>query len=290
MYKQDKITYYMFNETTLDPEESNRHHKILRENVVDTPSGRLTTLTFKQVLQSFGVKNWNGRIYTQDVVMKALSSNPLIQNDLNNHAWVGEFGHPDLTNAKNAMQRQMTLFPPNCCWTIDKYWVEGNLLMGECTTWSGLYGDVLRDRILTGHPSQSSSRAIGGVDSKGSVLPGYMIITYDSVERASHKEAMQVKGSEKVNSFSIPSGNSMNESTTSFNLAGGGNNEFVNYLLSENANKQQLSMLCDTLKLDYDSMVMTENSIKFTTINESTLTTVEIPIRQMVHAEYYNLF
>ena len=287
---KEKITYFLINETTADEDTTMKHREILHENTIDTPNGKLWTLTFKQVLQSFGTRNWNGRIYSKDVVMKALDSNPLIQNDIKTKTWCGEYGHPIIEKGMNELARQMTIFPPNACWRINKYWVEGNLLLGECETIAGGYGDILRDRIITGMPAMSSSRAIGGVDKNGNVIGGYNLVTFDSVIRPSHKEALAINGSNVVNTFPIPTGqaNTMAESAVMIDYTK--SNEFAEYLLSESANQKQISMLCDTFNLNYDSMTITESAIKFTSTTGDTKTTVSIPIRQMIDAEYYNLF
>lgn len=287
MIKTEPIQYYLLNETTVDEETTMKHREILHENIVDTPGGKLWTITFKQVLQSFGVRNWNGRIYDKDTVVKALDSNPLIQTDIKNDTWLGEYGHPIIEKGMNELARQMTIFPPNACWKISKYWVEGNILMGECTTLSGGYGDILRDRIITGLPAMASSRAIGGVDKSGHVLPGYAPICWDSVVRPSHKEAYMV-GNYQTNTFQIPTGNSMTESAVAVNpIEDPG---FADFLLSESSSKQQINMLCDTFKLDYDSMVITESAVKFTQVNGLNKTTINIPLRNLINAEYYNLF
>lgn len=286
---KEKVTYFLINETTADESITQKNREILHENVIDTPGGKLWTLTWKQVLQSFGVRNWNGRIYDKDTVVKALDTNPLIQTDLKNDTWLGEYGHPIIEKGMNELARQMTLFPPNACWKVSKYWVEGNLLMGEVTSLSGGYGDVLRDRVITGLPAMSSSRAIGGVDKSGHVLPGYTPLYFDSVVRPSHKEAYEVKGNEKVNEFPIPTGqrNTMTESAVAFDY---NDPAFASYILSESATRQQISVLCETMNLDYDSMVINESNIRLTKIEDGTKTTVIIPIRQMINAEYYNLF
>lgn len=287
MIKTEPIQYYLLNETTVDEETTMKHREILHENVIDTPGGKLWTLTFKQVLQSFGVRNWNGRIYDKDTVVKALDSNPLIQTDLKNDTWCGEYGHPIIEKGMNELARQMTIFPPNICWKISKYWVEGNLLMGECTTLSGGYGDMARDRIITGLPAMASSRAIGGVDKNGHVLPGYAPVTWDLVCRPSHKEAYMV-GNYQTNTFQIPTGNTMTESAVAVNpIEDPG---FADFLLSESSSKQQINMLCDTFKLDYDSMVITESAVKFTRVDGLNKTTINIPLRNLINAEYYNLF
>ena len=287
---KEKVTYYLFNETTVDEDTTMKHREILHENITETPGGKLWTLTWKQVLQSFGTRNWNGRIYDKDTVVNALDKNPLIQTDIKNGTWLGEYGHPIIEKGMNELARQMTIFPPNACWKIGKYWVEGNLLMGEVTSIAGGYGDMLRDRIITGLPAMASSRAVGGVDKSGHVLPGYAPITWDSVIRPSHKEAYEVSGTQRVNEFPIPTGqkNSMTESAMMFDPTN--DSSFANFLLSESSSRQQIGILCDTFKLDYDSMVITENAVKLTRIDEGSKTTVSIPIRQLINAEYYNLF
>ena len=293
MMRVDPTNFYFLSETLVDPNLAAEKLEILHENTVDRNGVKLFTLTFKQVLQDFGVRNWNGRIYTSGIVMKGLDTNPLIQNDIKEGTWAGEYGHPIIEKGMNEMARQMTIFPPNACWTINKYWQEGNLLMGECTTLSGGYGDMVRDRILTKFPAMASSRAIGGCDKSGNVLPGYMPITFDCVIRPSHKAAYMVKGTEAINDYSsVPAaqGNTMSESAVAFDYK---NNESVkNFLLSEATSKQQISMLCDTLHLDYDSMAITENAIVFKSLDENTMSmrTVTIPLRNMINAEYYNLF
>lgn len=286
-----KCKYYFLNQTVVDPDVALKHREILEENVVTTPAGlRLFTLTFKQVLQDFGVRNWNSRIYTDDIVIGGLDKNPLIQHDIKMGTWTGEYGHPIIEKGMNELARQMTIFPPNACWTINKYWKEGNLLMGECTTLSGGYGDIVRDRILTNYPAMASSRAIGGVDSTGRVLPGYTPITFDCVIRPSHKVAYMVNGSETTNEFPIMTGqkNTMTESAVQVDYMN--DPAFKDFLLSESSSKQQISMLCDAFQLDYNSMTITENSVMLESVNGLERNTVVIPLNQLVTAEYWNLF
>ena len=173
-----KAEYYLINESHVDPDTALKHREILHENIVTTPNGnKLMTVTFKQVLQDFGVRNWNGRIYDKDIVMKAITSNPLLQWDFEHHSLCGEAGHPLIEKGMNELARQMTVDPKLSCWQIERPWTEGNLLMSECTTLAGGYGDMVMNRILTGYPAQASSRAIGGVDKQGHVMVGYNIIT-----------------------------------------------------------------------------------------------------------------
>lgn len=283
------VQYCVLHETLVDPELAEKKREVISENVITGPTGnKLYTITYKQVLQSFGVRNWNGRIYDKPVTMKALDSNPLIQNDIKMRSWTAEYGHPLIEKGMNELARQMTVFPPNACNTINKYWDEGNLLMGECTTLAGGYGEILRDRILTGYPAMASSRAIGGMDKNGKVLPGYTIVTFDTVIRPSHKEAYQVKGSETVNNFSAAPGNTMTESAIAVDVTK--DPSFANFLLSESSSKEQIDVLCEALGLDYSSLYIDGKNAKMQRITESSVDTVVIPISTLVNASYYHLF
>ncbi len=287
-----KPDYYILNQTLVDPDVAMKHREIISESAIDSPSGcKLFTVTFKQVLQDFGVRNWNGRNYSDKIVMNALNSNPLIQHDLKMKTWTGEYGHPLIEKGMNELARQMTIFPPNACWTINKYWQEGNLLMGECTTLAGGYGDMVRDRILTNYPAMASSRAIGGTDKSGNVLPGYTPITFDCVIRPSHKVAYQVKGSETVNEFPIttPTKNTMSESAVMINPE---NSEALKqFLLDESATRVQICTVCEALGLNADSMVIEENAVKISRMNEDgSMETLIMPLQKLVNASYYNLF
>ena len=286
----EKAKYYIIHQTLVDPDVAMKNRKIISENAFSSNGVNLLTLTFTQVLQDFGVRNWNGRVYSQDIVMKGLNNNPLVQHDLKMHTWTGEYGHPIITKGMNEVARQMTIFPPNACWTIDKYWVEGNYLLGECTTLAGGYGDMVRDRILTNYPAQASSRAIGGIDASGNVLPNYTPITFDCVIRPSHKTAYMQKDTVHENLFTIPTGeqNTMSESVISYDFTK--DPSFGNFLLAENTSKYQIEMLCETFKLDVNSMKIDKKNVTFETLTENGVDKVVIPLNQLINAEYYNLF
>ena len=287
--KNETIEYYLLNETLVDEETNAKHHRIISENVVtDNLGRRILTLTFRQVLQSANVRNWNGRIYGDQDITRSIQSNPLIQHDLKMGTWGGEYGHPIIEKGMNELARQMTLWPPAVCWIVKNPHMEGNLLIGECTTTAGGYGDMVRDRILSGVPAMASSRAIGGVDKNGRVLPGYTLCYIDCVFRPSHKEAYMEQGSVKVNNFNVPSGNTMSESAIKIDVLN--DTGFKNFLLSESVSRDKISMVCDTLKLDYDSMVISENALKITRIDGTNKQTIVMPLNKLVGAEYWRLF
>lgn len=75
------VTYCVLHETLVDLDLAMEKRKVISENVTTAPDGKkLFTLTYNQVLQSFAVRNWNGRIYEKNNTMHSLDSNPLIQN------------------------------------------------------------------------------------------------------------------------------------------------------------------------------------------------------------------
>ena len=280
--------YYYLNQTCVDEDTARKHLAPIGESVVSIGGKDYTTLTYKQVLQSFGQQNWNGRTYVLQDTVNALNSNPLIQHDIANKSWAVEYGHPILEKGMNELQRQMTILPERSCNTINKYWTEGNLLMGESTTLYGGWGEVLMGRILTKFPAMASSRAVGGMDKNGRVLPGYTIVTFDTVIRPSHKEAYHINKSEIVNSFAAPVGNTMSECVMKLDIAK--DEAFKNFVLSESAGSGRVERVLETLGLDYSSIAIDGKNLKIKKINESSINTVFIPLRKIVSMEYHNLF
>lgn len=287
MLKSEKISYMLINETIVSEDTNRKFTKILHENLSGVGNHSIFTITFRQLLSECNARNWNGRVYKVADMWNAFDKNPLIQNDLSHGGLPGEYGHPLIEKGQNELQRQMTIFPPNVCWMINNIHMEGNLVFGDCTTVAGGYGDMMRDRALSGVMPMASTRAIGGVDSSGNVLPGFTMITVDGVFRPSSKTAYADMSTLKVNDFKIPSGNSMSESAVPFDHT---SESFKNFLLSESSSKHQINMLCDTMKLDYNSMSVNGNAVTIKRMNEDSIDTLVIPLNRLVNAEYYNLF
>lgn len=285
MIHSEKIEYLLINETVVDPEVSRKGHQILRENVTEVNGTKLWTLTFRQILSEINAKNWNGRTYTD--LMGPIKNNPLIQRDLEIDQWMGEFGHPIAEKGQNELVRQLTIYPPNTCWKISDPHMEGNFLVSTNTTLSGSWGDVVRDRAVTGNPPLASTRAIGGCDSRGNVLPGLQLITADCVYRASSKNAVAKADSYQVNNYTTPIGNSMSESAVPIDLK---SESFKDFLLTEAVSRDKIAMVCDTLKVDYDSMELTENALRIVQINGNTKNTIVMPISKLVGASHHVLF
>lgn len=288
MISHDKIEYLMINETTASPEITEKNFRILDENIQGIGDHKIFTISFRQVLSETDTKNFNGRNYRGKDMWNAWSTNPLIQRDLTKGCGCsGEFGHPAIQKGTNELARQMTIDPKNVCWRITKAWMEGNIMMGDCTTVAGGWGDVLRDRALSGVPPMASSRAIGGCDANGNVLPGFTLVTFDAVERPSAHNAYADMSTVKLNTYGLPQGNSMSESAVAINIQSKG---FKDFLLTESVSRDKICRVCDTLNLDYDSMVITESSIKISKITDNNRTTIVMPLHKVIGVNHHCLF
>ena len=293
----EHVEYYMISETMADPYEAEKCFRIVNEEAVNIGGLTLFTLNFDILMSEFMRRNWNGRNYDKDVFMKALDGNPLIQHDMHGNpygksTWQGEYGHPDLKgyNTKQAMARQMTIDPKLASHVINKYWADGNKLYGNWTTVAGGYGEIFRNRILTGIPAMASTRSVGGVDSRGNVMPGLVVITVDSVIRPSSQDGYMVKGSDKIKPFNINMGGStnvMSEAATTIDIHDDGVKDF---LLTESVSKDKINMLCDALDIDADTMVLSEGAIHYQKIDGNTKSTIIMPLNKVLETEMHNIF
>lgn len=181
---RESFPIYFILEAAVNPEDIKT--EILRENTIQTATGeKVKTITTDSTLQSFDIINWNKRIYPALVVMDGLDTNPMIQNDIRMKQWAGEYGHPDSTD----MARQSQIKPDMTSHFIDNYRREGNLLKGHVTSAPCGYGLDIYNLAMAGRPWAFSLRAFGGVDSNNTAIRPLRVITYDFVNRPSHKEA-----------------------------------------------------------------------------------------------------
>lgn len=98
-----------------------------------------------------------------------------------------------------------------------------------------------------------------------------------------------VPDSQRVNEFIIPTGqmNTMSESAVALSPD---NEELKQFLLTESVTSEQLHKVCDALDIDADTIVITENSVKVTRMNEDGKQTIIMPLQKLVGASYYHLF
>ena len=159
--------------------------------------GNLFFLRFTTVLQSLNCNNRNRRNYNKDAMVKALNSEEISELIANNK-WHCETGHPITDN----INRIATIDGTKTCCMIKKWWIEGDLVMGEVETLAdGMLGTALAGKMLQGMNPSFSLRALARLEKKGGisyVTTPPRIITYDEVYLPSHKEAYGRPGVKKV--------------------------------------------------------------------------------------------
>ena len=286
--KLEDLKLVLVNETLVDQDLAMKHRKVLSETSVEVGGEKHTIVKYKQVLQSFtepggSKRNWNGRGYTQKLVVGHLDRNPIIQHEIANKTWLAEYGHPYEPIKEAALGRQNLIDPKFISNKINKYWVEGDLLLGECETLAESWGKVLTARILTNLPAMASLRSIGRMGAAGMVLEeGFWITTFDTVVRPSHKEAMQASKAEIIVPHHI-----MNESITEIDLT---SEQAKNFILSESA--RQIEMIGTVGNFDPKTIKVTNEHITMQRLSSNglQLETIYIPLKVLVGTNYHQLF
>jgi len=147
------------------------------------------TIEFIAVLQEADKPNRNGRIYSKDVLQKALQS-AYIQERLATDSFYGEAGHP----LDTSVQRQMTVDLRNVAFLIKEFWWEGDLLKARIETADTAVGHDMKGLIEQGSKVAFSLRAQGNVRTNPvtglvEVEDGLQICSYDWVQNPSHAKA-----------------------------------------------------------------------------------------------------
>lgn len=163
-----------------------RNYKILSEDgVFGSPTYKVE---FTTVLQTFGDKNRNNRVYSADCAKEIYNqANSLISEN----KFIGELDHP----VGEGMERESRIHLKTVSHRFTKVWLEGDTLHGKGYTLPTPYGmtmaSLLKENINLGF----SLRAIGfnvkkQHDGTMIVNPPLMLITYDCVATPSHKKAV----------------------------------------------------------------------------------------------------
>lgn len=156
------------------------------KNIQKTPLG---TIRFVAVLQEANRVNRNKRIYPKDVLVEALNS-AYVQEKIKTHSFFGEAGHP----LDPSLSRQTTVLQTNLAFLVERFWWEGDLLMGLCETANTAVGRDMAGLIEQGSRVAFSLRAQGGVSKDpitgaSKVDHGMQMIAYDWVITPSHDKA-----------------------------------------------------------------------------------------------------
>lgn len=172
-------------------------------------------LIFDAVLQSFGVKNRNARMYIAENIMNCINTDPYIQSQLRQNSWMGEIDHPApiYQGQELTMQRIANPDPKLTSHYIRKPHLNGNLLEATIQTdSSNENGMNMAIKIVDGKIIPCfSARVLGALKTESAAVPVVNVrklITYDWVLYPSHPEAMA-----KINQPVMESVNDLQDQT-----------------------------------------------------------------------------
>ncbi len=175
------------------PESAEKDFELLEVN--DKNSSNF--LRFRTCLQTFGIRNFNGRLWLPWHIREMLKT-CRIYKKMEDGVWVGEDGHPIPPTGELSMARILTIDPDRTCHRIIKLdWENENKLCGIVETLDdgvGGHGYKFMKNILQGIKPAFSLRSIvpqrknrdGTIDVLG---PG-KLVCYDRVYNPSHEEAV----------------------------------------------------------------------------------------------------
>ena len=233
-------------------------------DVIDRES--LFYVKFVTVLQEFNAENRNRRTYYKDPMWESLNL-PHLQELRAKHTWCGEAGHPMSDETK----RILTIDPKLISHTINKIWLEGNLLYGEVETLDdgGGYGTKFTKNILQGQEPAFSLRALAQLvklaDGSQLVRTRSHVVTYDRVILPSHNKAYrdERKPIEKVYKDVALEGNCITDEPR---LVPVHESSLVDYIMEESKNIDIVSSMVDVCKesctftADLKNLVVKEGS------------------------------
>lgn len=153
-------------------------------------------VTFNAVLQSFGVKNRNGREYDAQNIMDKIEHDDYIQSMLRQNSWMGEIDHPapEKEDEKLVLQRIANPCLRSTSHYIRKPRLEGNLLKAPIQTdSSNKHGMNMAIKIVDGKIIPCfSARVFGALKNVMGKAVVYVnkLVCYDWVLYPSHPEAL----------------------------------------------------------------------------------------------------
>ena len=153
-------------------------------------------LTFPAILQSFGIKNRNGREYDSGNIWDRIQNDDYIQSMLRQNSWMGEIDHPaaEKQGEELTMQRIANPNPRFTSHYIRSPKLNGNLLEATIQTdSSNENGMNMAIKIVDGKIIPCfSARVLGSLQNKNgrAIVFVRKLITYDWVLYPSHPEAM----------------------------------------------------------------------------------------------------
>lgn len=206
---------------------------------------------FESVLQSFGVKNRNGRKYDMNNIWNCIQTDVYIQDQLRKNCWMGEADHPEpeFNGQELTMQRLSKPAINNTSHYVRKPRLEGNLLVANIQTDSSTdAGMNMAIKIVDGKIIPCfSARVFGAL--QGGVVNVRKLIAYDWVLFPSHPEAearitqpvMESVDQEAINTLE-------NETNTTIIF-------FPELAKMAAASSRETNMLCESFGLTEDALV-----------------------------------
>lgn len=207
-------------------------------------------VTFPAVLQSFGIKNRNGREYDAQNIWDRIMHDDYIQSMLRQNSWMGEIDHPAaiIQGEELTMQR---IANPDLKLTshyIRSPKLNGNFLEANIQTdSSNENGMNMAIKIVDGKIIPCfSARVLGGLQNRAgrAVVMVRKLITYDWVLYPSHPEAMA-----KINQPVMESVNEMEK------LAGVKIIMFPELAKMAANSSKETEFLCESFGLSIDDVV-----------------------------------
>lgn len=208
-------------------------------------------LTFPAVLQSFGIKNRNGREYDSQNIWNCIQTDDYIQSMLRQNSWMGEIDHPAAIKQNEELTMQRIANPDLKLTShyIRSPKLNGNFLEANIQTdSSNENGMNMAIKIVDGKIVPCfSARVLGSLQNKAgrAVVMVRKLITYDWVLYPSHPEAMA-----KINQPTMESVNEVEK------LAGVKIIMFPELAKMAANSSKETEFLCESFGLSIDDVVV----------------------------------
>ena len=210
-------------------------------------------VTFPAVLQSFGIKNRNGRKYDQSNIWHCIQTDDYIQSMLKQNSWMGEIDHPapDKDGEELTVQRISNPNMEKTSHYIRSPRMNGNLLEANIQTdSSNVNGMNMAIKIVDGKIIPCfSARVLGSKAPNSDTVMVRKLVTYDWVLYPSHQEAMG-----KLNQPLMESAKQL-ENETGVKIV-----YFKDLARMAAGNSEETKMLCEAFQLTEEDIIGVTNT------------------------------
>lgn len=200
------------------------------------------------VLQEANMKNRNGRFYDSRDLFPELTS-PRTLELLSTGNMKAENGHP----LSKDLARQQTIDPNNTVAVFQKFWTDGDFVMGTFMGDENEKGEAFDRELRKGRRPSWSLRALGNIQNtkRGAEVKNIRIITYDRVIYPSHDKAYTIGLVNESASMIDKSSKIILKDNDPGMIIPITNDSLVNYIQSESANMKIFKEFFD---LNYNDM------------------------------------